>query len=87
VTKAIGVMIGVYVDAVAGCLGSYGGQDFPSDIQRGVLAAEVGVPRLLRLFDRHGLRTSWFVPGHSIESFPEQSTRSTPTSAAGRRSC
>jgi peptidoglycan-N-acetylglucosamine deacetylase len=72
VTKAIRAMIGVDVDAVAGWLGSYGGQDSPSDIQRGVFAAEVGVPRLLRLFDRCGLRTSWFIPGHSIESFPEQ---------------
>jgi len=72
VTKTIRAMFGVDVDAVAGWLGSYGGQDSPSDIQRGVFAAEVGVPRLLRLFDRYGLRTSWFVPGHSIESFPEQ---------------
>jgi peptidoglycan-N-acetylglucosamine deacetylase len=72
VTKAIRAIIGVDVDAVAGWLGSYGGQDSPSDIQRGVFAAEVGVPRLLRLFDRYGLPTSWFIPGHSIESFPEQ---------------
>jgi peptidoglycan/xylan/chitin deacetylase (PgdA/CDA1 family) len=32
----------------------------------------VGVPRLLQLFERFGIKTSWFVPGHSIETFPEQ---------------
>ncbi|MFQ5998986.1 MAG: polysaccharide deacetylase, partial [Candidatus Bathyarchaeia archaeon] len=31
-----------------------------------------GVPRLLRLFDRYKIKTSWFVPGHSIETFPRQ---------------
>jgi peptidoglycan-N-acetylglucosamine deacetylase len=70
--KRIRASIGVDVDAVAGWLGSYGGGDSPSDIQRGVFAAEVGVPRLVELFRRRQLRTSWFVPGHSIESFPGQ---------------
>lgn len=30
------------------------------------------MPRLLKLFDRAGLRTSWFIPGHTAESFPTQ---------------
>ena len=71
-SKDIRCAIGVHVDAVAGWLGSYGGEDSPSDIQRGVFAGEVGMPRLLALFRRLGLRTTWFVPGHSIETFPEQ---------------
>ena len=70
--KEIKVCIGVHVDAVAGWLGSYGGQDSPNDIQRGMFAGEVGVPRLQRLFERRGLPATWFVPGHSIETFPEQ---------------
>jgi peptidoglycan/xylan/chitin deacetylase (PgdA/CDA1 family) len=70
--KDIQICIGVDVDAVAGWLGSYGGQDSPNDIQRGMFAGEVGSPRLLRLFDKYELRTSWFVPGHSIETFPDQ---------------
>lgn len=37
-----------------------------------MFAGEVGTPRLLRLFEGRGLRTTWFVPGHSIETFPEQ---------------
>lgn len=71
-TKDIRIALGVDVDAVAGWLGSYGGEDSPNDIQRGVFAGEIGTPRLLKLFDRYGIRTSWFIPGHSIETFPEQ---------------
>lgn len=71
-SKDIKICLGVDVDAVAGWLGSYGGEDSPNDIQRGVFAGEVGSPRLLRLFERYGLRTTWFIPGHSIESFPSQ---------------
>lgn len=70
--KEIFVSIGVDVDAVAGWLGSYGGEDSPDDISRGLFAGEVGTPRLLDLFDKEGLTTSWFIPGHSVETFPKQ---------------
>ena len=70
--KEILCSFGVHVDAVAGWLGSYGGEDSPDDISRGMFAGEVGSPRLLQLFERIGIKTSWFIPGHSIETFPEQ---------------
>ena len=63
---------GVDVDAVAGWLGSYGGEDSPDDISRGMFAGEVGSLRLLKLFERLGIKTTWFIPGHSIETFPKQ---------------
>lgn len=63
---------GVDVDAVAGWLGSYGGEDSPDDISRGLFSGEVGSPRLVELFRRFGIKTTWFIPGHSIETFPEQ---------------
>jgi peptidoglycan-N-acetylglucosamine deacetylase len=66
---------GVDVDAVAGWLGSYGGEDSPDDISRGLFAGEVGVPRVLNLLDKYEIKASWFVPGHSIETFPEQFQR------------
>ena len=72
VKKDIRVAFGVDVDAVAGWLGSYGGEDSPCDISRGMFAGEVGTPRLLRLFERYELPTTWFIPGHSIETFPDQ---------------
>ncbi len=55
----------------AGC-GSYGGEDSPDDISRGLFAGEVGSPRLLKMFERLGIKTTWFIPGHSIETFPKE---------------
>src|SRR4051794_16625340 len=71
-TKEILCGFGVDVDAVAGWLGSYGGEDSPDDISRGLFAGEVGSPRLLKLFARLGIKTTWFIPGHSIETFPAE---------------
>src|SRR6188768_2092323 len=70
--KEIYCCMGVHVDAVAGWLGSYGGEDSPCDITRGIFAAEIAIPRLLKLFDKYRMRTTWFFPGHTIESFPAQ---------------
>jgi peptidoglycan/xylan/chitin deacetylase (PgdA/CDA1 family) len=72
VGKEILVGYDVHVDAVAGWLGSYGGEDSPTDISRGLFAGEVGVPRLLKMLGSHGIKATWFVPGHSIETFPEE---------------
>ena len=70
--KQILCAFGVDLDAVAGWLVSYGGEDSPADISRGIFAGEVGTPRLLKLFDRIGVKTTWFIPGHSIETFPDE---------------
>ena len=70
--KLILCAFGIDLDAVGGWLGSYGGEDSPDDISRGLFAGEVGTPRLLKLFDKLGVKTTWFIPGHSIETFPEQ---------------
>ena len=66
-TKEIKIAYGIDVDAVGGWLGSYGGEDSPDDISRGIFAGEVGTPRLLKLFEQYGLKTTWFIHGHSIE--------------------
>lgn len=70
--KEIFVAFGIDVDAVGGWLGSYGGEDSPGDISRGMFAGEVGVPRLNRMLAGYDLPATWFWPGHSIETFPEQ---------------
>jgi len=70
--RRILIGFGVDVDAVAGWLGSYGGEDSPGDISRGMYAGEVGVPRLLKLFAKYNIKTTWFIPGHSLETFPSQ---------------
>ncbi len=69
--KDIKCVFGVDIDAVGGWLGSYGGEDSPSDIQRGMFSGEVGTPRLLNLFKKYDLPATWFIPGHSIETFPD----------------
>lgn len=49
-SKNILCSFGVDVDAVAGWLGSYGGEASSLDISRGLFAGEVGAPRLVKLF-------------------------------------
>lgn len=44
----------------------------PTDVSRGVFGATVGIDRILKLFDKYEIKGTWFVPGHSVESFPEQ---------------
>ena len=61
---------GVDVDAVAGWLGSYGGEDSPDDISRGLFAGEVGSPRLLKLFARLASRRPGSFPDTLLRHFP-----------------
>ncbi|MDR1431037.1 MAG: polysaccharide deacetylase [Propionibacteriaceae bacterium] len=70
--KEILVSFGIDIDAVAGWLGSYGGADSPNDIQRGIYAGQVGIPRLLKVFERANVKATWFIPGHSLETFPDE---------------
>ena len=65
--KQILCAFGIDLDAVGGWLGSYGGEDSPDDISRGLFAGEVGTPRLLKLFDNLGVQTTWFIPAQNTE--------------------
>ena len=47
------------------------GQTTASWRSRGEFGPRVGAPRLLALFQKYNIRTSWYVPGHTIETFPE----------------
>ena len=71
--KDIQVCFNVHFDAVSLWIGSFGGEDSPCDISRGVHAAKEGTPRLLDLLDKYGITTTWNITGHSIESFPKES--------------
>jgi peptidoglycan/xylan/chitin deacetylase (PgdA/CDA1 family) len=112
--KRVLVGYGVDIDAVAGWLGSYGGEDSTSDISRGesdplpslsdclpgyslysttevvflclnfdqnfdpfsersgIVAGTHGTRRLLKLFKKYNIKATWFIPGHSLETFPEE---------------
>ncbi|PLB39135.1 polysaccharide deacetylase family protein [Aspergillus candidus] len=71
--KRVLVGYGIDVDAVSGWINSENGSapDL-TDMSRGIFGATVGIDRLLKLLDRNNIKASWFVPGHSIESFPDQ---------------
>ncbi|THV94827.1 glycoside hydrolase/deacetylase, partial [Aureobasidium pullulans] len=69
--KRILCSYGVDIDAVSGWLGSYGGQDSPNDISRGLFAGTHGTRRMLKLFDKYNIKATWFIPGHTLETFPE----------------
>lgn len=38
----------------------------------GLFAGTVGVRRLLKLFEKYDMKATWFIPGHSLETFPEE---------------
>jgi peptidoglycan/xylan/chitin deacetylase (PgdA/CDA1 family) len=44
----------------------------PAMLLRGEYGARVGVPRILDLLASHGVPATFFVPGHTIESFPRE---------------
>jgi peptidoglycan-N-acetylglucosamine deacetylase len=44
----------------------------PAMLQRGEYGARVGIPRILRVLESQRLKATFFVPGHTIESFPRE---------------
>lgn len=44
---------GINIDALARCLGSYGGEDRTSDIIRGTLAGTISARQLLKIFVKY----------------------------------
>ena len=43
----------------------------PAQLSRGEYGARVGVPRILKLLEAHDISATFFVPGHTVESFPD----------------
>jgi len=71
--KRVLIGYGIDVDAVSGWLNTRtGAQANPTDVSRGIFGATVGIDRLLGLWDKYNIKTTWFVPAHSAESFPGQ---------------
>jgi len=56
-------------DAVSSFIAS--GLTTPTQMSRGEFGA-VAVPRILALLKRFEVRATWFIPGHTIESYPTQ---------------
>lgn len=47
-------------------------QTSPNMLQRGEYGARVGVPRLLDLLRAEQIRATFFIPGHTVESYPDE---------------
>jgi NAD(P)-dependent dehydrogenase (short-subunit alcohol dehydrogenase family) len=73
--RTIQILLSVDFDAVSGWLGTGAHSDNNmADYSSGYFAGKVGAVRLLRLFRKHEIASSvtWFIPGHSMESFLEE---------------
>ncbi|KAJ5673534.1 hypothetical protein N7507_002661 [Penicillium longicatenatum] len=71
----IRVAVSIDFDAVSGWLGTNAHSDNGlADYSAGFFAAHVGAPRLLRMLKKLNIadRCTWFIPGHSAESFPAE---------------
>src|SRR5580693_3681065 len=44
----------------------------PTPLSRGEYGARVGVGRILDLLDTHDVKATFFIPGHTVVTFPEQ---------------
>ena len=69
-TKNISVCLSFDFDAISIWVGPRGTRS-PNLISRGVFGGRVGAQRMLRLMTDRGLPTTWFIPGHTIDTFPE----------------
>lgn len=56
-------------DALSGFIAR--GMTTPTPISRGEFGP-VAVPRILDLLKRHGIESTWFIPGHTLETYPAQ---------------
>ena len=45
--------------------------DPPVKFSHAEFGPRVGLPRIIKLLEREGIQATWFVPGHSLETFPE----------------
>jgi len=56
-------------DAVSGWIAR--GMVSPTPISRGEFGPTVAMPRILGLLKKYGIATSWYIPGHTLETYPE----------------
>jgi peptidoglycan/xylan/chitin deacetylase (PgdA/CDA1 family) len=73
--QKIKIALSIDFDAISGWLGTSQHPDNNmSDISSGYFSGYIGVPRLLKVFSRLGIsnKVTWCIPGHSLETFPEQ---------------
>jgi peptidoglycan/xylan/chitin deacetylase (PgdA/CDA1 family) len=45
--------------------------DPPVKLSHGEFGARIGIPRILDLLEREAIPATWFMPGHTLDTFPE----------------
>jgi peptidoglycan/xylan/chitin deacetylase (PgdA/CDA1 family) len=65
------ICISYHFDAVSTWLWVYDSWSSPTRHSRGLFGVLDGAPRLLDLHDRYDVPSSWCIPGHTVESFPQ----------------
>ena len=73
--QSIKIALSVDFDAISGLLGTgTNAENNMSDYSAGYFSANVGVSRLLKIFDKLDVskQVTWCIPGHSMETFPKQ---------------
>lgn len=68
--KRLAVNIGVDFDAQTAFSGTLP-KLTPAILAKGDFDVHVGTPRLLRLFEKHGIPSTWCTPGHTLITFPD----------------
>ena len=68
--KRLAVNIGVDFDAQCAFSGHFPKLS-PALLSRGDFDVEVGTPRLLKLFRKYEIPTTWCTPGHTLITFPD----------------
>lgn len=56
-------------DAISGFIAR--GMTSRTPISRGEFGADVGTPRILSLLEKYAIPTSWYIPGHTLETYPD----------------
>lgn len=57
-------------DAMSGFISR--GMTSPTPVSRGEFGANIGAARILALLKKYKLPTSWYIPGHTLETYPDQ---------------
>lgn len=70
--KRLAVAITSDLDAQSVWMGTFGTES-PSYMSRGEFGAVVGVPRVLSALERFGIRSTWCIPSHSLQTFRAES--------------
>jgi peptidoglycan/xylan/chitin deacetylase (PgdA/CDA1 family) len=47
----------------------------PTPISRGEFGPNVALPRILSLLRKYGISSSWYIPGHTLETYPDECRR------------